>query len=127
MSKIQSITLPLLCTTLLAACGDVDSGRSADLPANEPELQALYEQFLTPPSSAKPGVYWYFMDGNQTRDAMTADLESMAEVGLNSVIFLEVNIGVPRGPVDFMSEEWQGWASPGPLRGKCLLGMLCYR
>ena len=96
-----------MCVALLAACGNVDSGRSADLPANEPELEALYGQFLTPPSSAKPGVYWYFMDGNQTRDAMTADLEAMADVGLNSVIFLEVNIGVPRGPVDFMSEEWQ--------------------
>jgi len=101
------ILVNALCIALLAACGDVDSGRSADLPANELELEALYGQFLTPPSSAKPGVYWYFMDGNQTRDAMTADLESMAEVGLNSVIFLEVNIGVPRGPVDFMSEEWQ--------------------
>jgi hypothetical protein len=103
----MALLLNALCIALLAACGDVDSGQSADLPVNEPELEALYGQFLTPPSSAKPGVYWYFMDGNQTRDAMTADLEAMAEVGLNSVIFLEVNIGVPRGPVDFMSEEWQ--------------------
>jgi len=47
------------------------------------------------------------MDGNQSRDEMTADLEAMAKVGIMSVVFLEVNIGVPRGPVDFMSEEWQ--------------------
>jgi hypothetical protein len=103
----MALLVNALCIALLAACGDVDSGRSADLPANEPVLDALYGQFLTPPSSAKPGVYWYFMDGNQTRGEMTADLEAMAEVGLNSVIFLEVNIGIPRGPVDFMSEEWQ--------------------
>ena len=57
--------------------------------------------------SARPGVYWYFMDGNQDRDEMVADLESMAAVGIGSVLFLEVNIGVPRGPVSFMSEEWQ--------------------
>jgi len=87
---------------MLPACTDPESQN--DLSFNSEEL---YEEFLTPPSSAKPGVYWYFMDGNQTRDEMTADLEAMAEVGLNSVIFLEVNIGVPRGPVDFMSEEWQ--------------------
>ncbi len=37
------------------------------------------------------------MDGNLNREEMTKDLESMKEVG----------IGVPRGPVDFMSEEWQ--------------------
>ena len=57
--------------------------------------------------SARPGVYWYFMDGNQDRDEMVADLESMAAVGIGSVLFLEVNIGVPVGPVPFMSEKWQ--------------------
>ena len=38
---------------------------------------------------------------------MTKDLESMKETGINRVIFLEVGIGIPRGPVGFMSEEWQ--------------------
>jgi hypothetical protein len=95
--------LSALCISLLTVCSDIASEQTAD----ELELDALYGQFLKPPSSAKPGVYWYFMDGNQDRDEMTADLEAMARVGLNSVIFLEVNIGVPRGPVDFMSEEWQ--------------------
>ena len=67
----------------------------------------LKETFKNPPDSSKPGVYWYFMDGNLSREAMTKDLESMKEVGINNLIFLEVGIGVPRGPVDFMSEEWQ--------------------
>jgi hypothetical protein len=67
----------------------------------------LKDEFKTPPSSAKPGVYWYFMDGNLSREAMTKDLESMKEVGISNLIFLEVGIGVPRGPVDFMSGEWQ--------------------
>ncbi len=69
---------------------------------------ALLEgDFVNPPDAARPGVYWYFMDGNLDREAMTADLESMKEVGLGNLVFLEVNIGVPRGPVDFMSEKWQ--------------------
>jgi len=67
----------------------------------------LKEDFKNPPDSAKPGVYWYFMDGNLSREEMTKDLESMKEVGISNLIFLEVGIGVPRGPVDFMSEEWQ--------------------
>ncbi|HSH20122.1 MAG TPA: glycosyl hydrolase, partial [Draconibacterium sp.] len=57
--------------------------------------------------SSKPGVYWYFMDGNLSREEMTKDLESMKEVGISNLIFLEVGIGVPRGPINFMSEEWQ--------------------
>jgi hypothetical protein len=67
----------------------------------------LKEEFVNPTESSKPGVYWYFMDGNLSMEEMTRDLESMKEVGLNHVIFLEVGIGVPRGPIDFMSEEWQ--------------------
>jgi hypothetical protein len=47
------------------------------------------------------------MDGNLSRDEMTKDLESIRDVGIRNLIFLEVGIGVPRGPVDFMSEEWQ--------------------
>jgi hypothetical protein len=26
--------------------------------------------FVQPPASAKPWVYWYFMDGNLTREGM---------------------------------------------------------
>jgi len=69
---------------------------------------SLEYEFLNPPDSARPGVYWYFMDGNLSREGMTADLESMKEVGLGNLVFLEVNVGVPRGPVDFMSDQWQG-------------------
>ena len=36
---------------------------------------ALEDDFLNPPDSARPGVYWYFMDGNLSREGMTADLD----------------------------------------------------
>ena len=68
---------------------------------------SLREGFINPPDSARPGVYWYFMDGNLSHEGMTADLESMKEAGIGNVLFLEVNVGVPRGTVDFLSEEWQ--------------------
>lgn len=67
----------------------------------------LVNEFKDPPGTACPGVYWYFMDGNLSSEEMTKDLESMKESGINHVIFLEVQVGVPRGPIDFMSEEWQ--------------------
>ncbi|NEW81997.1 MAG: glycosyl hydrolase [Mariniphaga sp.] len=65
------------------------------------------KDFLSPPDSARPGVYWYFMDGNLSKEAMTKDLESMKAVGIGNLIFLEVNVGIPRGKVDFLSEQWQ--------------------
>ena len=68
----------------------------------------LESNFLNPPDSARPGVYWYFLDGNLNGKEMTADLESMKAAGLGNLIFLEVAIGEPpMGPVAFMSPKWQ--------------------
>ncbi|MBN1443599.1 MAG: hypothetical protein JXA90_12890 [Planctomycetes bacterium] len=67
----------------------------------------LAESFRDPPDAARPGVYWYFMDGNLSREGMTRDLESMRAAGIGHLVFLEVDVGVPRGPVSFLSEPWQ--------------------
>jgi hypothetical protein len=72
---------------------------------NHPD--GLAAGFANPPDSARPGVYWYFMDGNLSREGMTRDLEAMKAAGLGHVLFLEVNVGVPRGSVDFLSPAWQ--------------------
>lgn len=68
----------------------------------------LEDNFVNPPDSARPGVYWYFMNGNLNGKEMTADLESMKAAGLGNLIFLEVDISEPPvGPVAFMSPQWQ--------------------
>lgn len=92
MTRLAAVFL--LLSSLLSGCN------------NTPE-DLLKDGFKNPPDSARPGVYWYFMDGNLSREGMTADLESMKEAGIGNVLFLEVNVGVPRGPIDFLSEEWQ--------------------
>lgn len=66
----------------------------------------LENGFLNPPNSAKSGVYWYFMDGNLSKEGITKDLEAMVRVGISHVIFLEVNTGIPRGNVNMLSDEW---------------------
>jgi len=91
--KINQIFIVL--ALVFNSCRTIDSG------------DKLRDGFINPPDSARPGVYWYFMDGNIEKEAMTADLESMKEAGIGYVLFLEVNVGVPRGKVDFLSEEWQ--------------------
>jgi hypothetical protein len=67
----------------------------------------LQKSFVAPPDSARPWVYWYFMDGNISKEGVVADLRAMKKAGIGGGIYLEVGIGVPRGPVAFMSPEWQ--------------------
>lgn len=95
---------------LLLIIGFVPAGCSkktaAPAQAEMTGIEALRKGFLSPPNWAKPGVYWYFMDGNLSEEGMTKDLESMASAGISHVVFLEVNVGVPRGKVDYLSDRW---------------------
>ncbi|MBL7970702.1 MAG: hypothetical protein JNL03_04205, partial [Prolixibacteraceae bacterium] len=101
--KTRLIVWSLLSVLLLVSC----VATTTDTQSEEISMQELKKSFETPPDSVRPGVYWYFMDGNLSREAMTADLEAMKEAGIGNVLFLEVNVGLPRGKVDFLSEEWQ--------------------
>ena len=82
------------------ACVSGPSGRGAS--------DGLAAGFARPPHEARPWVYWMWMDGNLTREGITADLEAMRAAGLGGVVICEVNVGVPRGPVEFMSPAWRG-------------------
>jgi hypothetical protein len=53
----------------LAACCGASAARAAD---------ALQEGFLTPPDASRPFVFWFWLDGNVTREGITADLEPCA-------------------------------------------------
>jgi hypothetical protein len=52
-------------------------------------------------------VYWFFINGNITREGITADLSAMKAAGIGGVILMEVDVGVPAGPVHFMGPEWR--------------------
>ena len=67
----------------------------------------LRQGFSQPPDEARPWVYWVWMDGNISREGITADLEAMKGAGIGGAIIMEVNQGIPRGPVKFMSPEWR--------------------
>jgi hypothetical protein len=71
---------------------------------SEPDLE---RGFLHPPDAAKPWVYWFWLNGNITREGITADLEAMKRAGIGGVLIMEVDQGTPPGPVAFMSDPWR--------------------
>ena len=100
-----SLTFLWIIPLVFLACG---RGPSPSRPAGGDAPDALATGFAHPPDSARPWAYWMWMDGNLNREGITADLESMRAAGLGGVVICEVNVGVPRGPVEFMSPEWRG-------------------
>lgn len=69
--------------------------------------RSLSSSFQNPPASAKPWTYWFWINGNITREGITADLEAMHRVGIGGVLIMEVDTFVPKGPVRFLSPEWR--------------------
>jgi hypothetical protein len=92
---------PLLWVTITIILGAIALASSAwaadDLPKN----------FTTPPDAARPWVYWFWLNGNITKEGITADLEAMKNAGIGGVLIMEVDQGAPVGPVDFMSDRWR--------------------
>ncbi len=95
----------LLVLTSLYSCMQGDREQTVLTPGISTD--SLREGFLYPPDETRPWVYWINMDGNFNMEGITADLEAIRDAGLGGVLFMEVDLGMPRGDVPFMSPEWQ--------------------
>lgn len=51
--------------------------------------------------------YWHWMNGNVSKEGITADLEYLKAGGVDAAMIFDVGIGVERGPVDYASREWK--------------------
>ncbi len=69
--------------------------------------QSLDKGFINPPDSARPWVYWFWLNGNLSKEGVTADLEAMKRAGIGGVLIMEVDQGTPKGAYVFGSTEWR--------------------
>jgi len=73
----------------------------------ETSWKKLCGDFQNPPDSAKPQTWWHWMNGNITREGITADLEAMKHVGLGGAQMFDATLGLPAGTVLYGSDEWR--------------------
>ena len=71
----------ITCRLVLAALLGTSFALPADA-AEPPVADALARSFAQPPDSTKPRCYWYWMDGQITKEGITRDLEAMKRVGI---------------------------------------------
>jgi hypothetical protein len=71
---------------------------------------SLEAGFKTPPNSAKPRVWWHWMNGNITEEGIKLDLEWMNRVGIGGFQNFDASLGTPK-LVDkrliYMTPEWK--------------------
>ncbi len=70
----------------------------------------IFTAFLTPPDSAKPRVWWHWMNGNITKDGIRKDLEWMHRVGIGGFQNFDASLLTPQvveKRLTFMTPEWK--------------------
>ena len=94
-------TLLLLVTCMiLINFTNMSKKRPADLEAG----------FLNPPESARPRVWWHWMNGNITKEGIRADLEWMHRVGIGGFHNFDAGLGTPlivKKRLVYMTPEWK--------------------
>lgn len=68
--------------------------------------QKWMNDFADPPDAAYPWVYSFWLNGNVTKEGISADLEAMHQAGIRGMLFMDGAVGNPPGPDRFMSEAW---------------------
>jgi len=89
-----------------AAAATAHAARVAHAQSRE-ELAAL---FASPPESASPGAYWYWLGGQVTRAGITADLTAMRAAGISTPILYSIGRSGPdtlvHPPADALTPYW---------------------
>ncbi|MBI1683630.1 glycosyl hydrolase [Caulobacter hibisci] len=77
----------------------------------------LAKGFADPPNTARPRVWWHWMNGNITQDGIDKDLAWMKRIGLAGVQNFDASFNEPAGPFNtpkivdkplaFMTPEWR--------------------
>lgn len=97
--------------TILATTTLLTPAVHADTPAQtSASAQTLDDQFRDPPASARPRVWWHWMNGNISKDGIAKDLAWMKAMGIGGLQNFDANLRTPQ-IVDrrlvYMTPEWK--------------------
>jgi len=74
---------------------------------HDPSVADLEKGFINPPDSARPSVWWHWLNENISKDGITRDLEAMAAQGLGGATIFNLGGQAVQGPATYGSDQWQ--------------------
>src|SRR6478735_2450209 len=94
VSRRSSVAV-LAALVCLSSCGMAAQVPAAAPPAT-PSAEEMLRAFQTPPNSARPRVWWHWMNGNIAEDGIKLDLDWMHSAGIGGVTIFEGAISTPQ-------------------------------
>ena len=98
------VILPVLSLSLVSLIFLKCSGPSPEASVD------LEKGFLNPPESAKPRVWWHWMNGNITKEGIRADLKWMKRVNIGGFQNFDAALSTPqvvKKRLIYMTPEWK--------------------
>jgi alpha-L-rhamnosidase len=95
ISKARTTALAFLISTVLSPVAFAD---------------ALEDGFKDPPASARPRVWWHWMNGNVTEEGIKLDLEWMKRIGIGGIQNFDAELQTPQvveKRLVYMTPEWK--------------------
>jgi hypothetical protein len=74
------------------------------------DADSLEQQFRDPPNSARPRVWWHWMNGNVSKEGIAKDLAWMKRVGIGGLQNFDANMTTPQivpNRLVYMTPEWK--------------------
>lgn len=74
------------------------------------QTDQLRSGFADPPASARPRVWWHWMNGNITKDGIAKDLAWMKRAGIGGVQNFDANLATPQvveNRLVYMTPDWK--------------------
>jgi len=106
----MKFVLAAACSALaLTACATAPQNSAAPIMATA-VADPLVAGFVDPPNSARPRVWWHWMNGNITQEGIAADLAWMSRVGIGGLQNFDASLGTPQiveNRLVYMTPEWQ--------------------
>ncbi|NJM50725.1 MAG: hypothetical protein HC843_07490 [Sphingomonadales bacterium] len=79
---------------------------------------SLESGFLNPPNSAKPRVWWHWMNGNVTREGIDADFAWMQRTGIGGVQNFDASLRTPQVVQKRIVGRTPEWADSFAMQSK---------
>ncbi len=103
----NKVNRSLIFTVVLLLSGAVIEGCQGPSAKTSVDLEA---GFINPPESAKPRVWWHWMNGNVTKEGIRADLQWMKRSGIGGFQNFDAAFNTPqivKKRLVYMTPEWK--------------------
>jgi hypothetical protein len=104
-TKVMIVLILFLSISFNIAKGQIPAGILRDRISYS--FNGLQNEFTFIPDSIQTSVYWYWLDGNISKEGVVKDLVAMKKVGINRAFIGNIDLDDgSRGKVKMFSDEW---------------------